>query len=450
MDMIQKIHEAGIVGAGGAGFPTDVKLNCKVEYFIVNGLECEPLIQSDKYIMRNMSEKIIKMTEEVGDHVGASYIYIGLKDEYEKEKKALEDAITKLDSKVKLKFLKSFYPAGDEQVLVYELTGRVVPPGEIPLKVGAVVTNVNTLLNIYEAVYEDKAVIYKYVTVIGEVNNPSIIKVPIGTSVEKCIEAAGGAKTEDYGVIMGGPMMGRKFSKEEVASRYIKKTDGGIIVLSRKHYVLARESLSIEAIKKQAASACIQCQCCTEMCPRHLLGHDINPHKIMRSIALGTYNDDILKEALICSECGVCEIYACPMMLSPKRMNIYIKGLMREKGIRWSNKNTDFKPSTLRDFRKVPTHRLIGRLNLQKYYDQKLECGKPIIPNKVEIYLSQHIGSPSEPIVQVNDDVIKNQLIATHREGKIGANIHASIDGIVTYVDDTKIVINGKETEVIL
>lgn len=449
MSLIDKIHEAGVVGAGGAGFPTDKKLNCKVEYFIINGLECEPLLQSDKYIMRNKSDEIVKSAQEIGKLVEASNIVISLKKEYEKEIEALKKSIDKLNSNVTLYLSDVFYPAGDEQTLVYEVTGRTIPPAGIPLNVGAVVSNVSTVFNIYEAM-EDKPVMYKYVTVIGEVGTPSIIKVPIGTSVLECIESCGGAKLDDYAVIMGGPMMGKRVLKKDLESRFITKTDGAIIVLYSEHYLFNREKITIEHMKKQAKSACIQCHYCTDMCPRNLIGHPMHPHKIMRNVAFGVENEEALKETLICCECGVCEMYACPMGLSPKRINVYFKNELRKKGIKWVNDKKRFEASLLRDYRKVPTKRLIRRLHLNDYIGQVLKEGEEIIPSKVEIPLKQNIGAPAEAIVSLGDKVFKGQQIGEVKEGNMGANIHASIDGVVSDIKDGRIVIKLMKPEVIV
>lgn len=447
MELLEKIREAGIVGAGGAGFPTHIKLNCKVDYFIINGLECEPLLQSDKYIMRNKSDEIIQAVEEVGHLVGAKNLVIGIKEEYTREIKALEESIKKFDSNIKLHLSRTFYPAGDEQVLVYEVTGRIIPPAGIPLNVGAVVSNVGTILNISEAL-EGKPVIYKFVTIIGEINNPSIIKVPIGTSVNECIDKCGGAVIKDYSVIMGGPMMGKKISKEQAENRFITKTDGAIIVIPEEHYLMQREKTTIEHMKNQAKSACIQCHFCSDMCPRHLIGHPINPHKIMRAISLSEEAQEVFREALICCECGVCELYACPMGLSPKRINVYLKGILRQKGIKWKNVKSNFIADNMRDYRKVPTTRLISRLNLDKYKKQTLQEEKEIEPLEVKIPLRQGIGAEAEPVVKVDEVVVKGQLIGKVEEGKMGANIHASINGVVTEIND-KVVIKAMESEVI-
>lgn len=132
MELIQKIFDAGVVGAGGAGFPTHLKLNCKVEYFIINGAECEPLLETDKYLMRTKSFEMIKAIEEVGKQVEADKLVLGLKRKYTKEIAQLQSAIKALNSKVTLFLLDNFYPAGDEQILVYEITERSIPEGIYP------------------------------------------------------------------------------------------------------------------------------------------------------------------------------------------------------------------------------------------------------------------------------------------------------------------------------
>lgn len=439
MELLEKIYNAGIVGAGGAGFPTHIKLNAKVDYFIINAMECEPLLQSDKYIMRQKSDEIIKAVDEIGKFLGTSNLVIALKEEYEKEIEALNNSIQKFDSKIKLHLTRTFYPAGDEQVLIYEVTGRVVPPGGIPLNVNTVVSNVGTVFNIYEAM-NDKPVTYKFVTVIGEVAKPSIIKVPIGTSVVECIDECGGVTTNPYAVIMGGPMMGRRFSSSQIKDKVITKTDGAIMVLPEDHYLIQKEKIGIDVLKQRARAACIQCSFCSEMCPRNLIGHPINPHKIMRTIAYGLDDENTLKQALICCECGVCEMYACPMGLSPKTINKFIKNELRQKGIKWNNECKAKSPKLVREYRKVPTERLIQRLKLQKYKGQNLEEGMCLNPSEVKIPLKQNIGISAKAIVNVGDTVEVGQMIGKVDEKAVGANIHSSITGVVTEVSDCVVI----------
>lgn len=436
MDLLEKIKNAGVIGAGGAGFPTHLKLNCKVEYFIINGLECEPLLQSDKYIMRNNSDEIIQAAEEIGRTIEAEHIIIGLKEEYHEEIDALKASIKKFNSRVELHLSRVFYPAGDEQILVYEVTGRTISPGGIPLNVGAVVSNTGTVFNIFEAL-EEKMVTYKFVTVIGEIQTPSIIKVPIGTKIKDVLDKCGGTLIKDYSLIIGGPMMGRKISKDQIKDIVITKTDGAIIVISENHYLIQREKLTIEHMKNQAKSACIQCRFCTDMCPRNLIGHPLNPHKIMRSVALNELDNEVIKQALICCECGICEMYACPMGLSPKRINIYLKGKLRSNGEKWQNKTNNFTANTMREYRKIPTNRLIARLHLDKYKKQRLQEGEEVNPKEVKIPLRQGIGAGVIPVIQVGDTVEIGQVIGKIEEGKMGSDVHATIGGVIFEISDS-------------
>jgi len=446
MDLLGQIYKAGVVGAGGAGFPTHIKLKCNVEYLIVNAAECEPLIQTDKYIMRHSAEEIIEALEVMAPLVGADKVKIAIKGKYEKEIDSLKKAIERLNSKVELFYLKSIYPAGDEHVIVYEVTGRVIPPGGIPLHVGAVVSNVATVVNIYHAM-KGKNVTDKVITVTGEVGNPSLLTVPIGTPVLKCIEAAGGLKIKDYCVIMGGPMMGAILNSQEVAKRSITKTDGGIIVLPADHYIRTRTSLSLQHMINQTKSACIQCSYCTEMCPRYLMGHPLRPHKVMRAISMSQdHGEEVFKDALLCCECGVCEMYACPMGISPRQVNIMIKNELRQKGVKFSTEEKII-PIEERDSRQVPVSRLVQRLNLGKYSGIKFEDeATKLKVSKVYIPLKQHLGKPATAIVSVGDEVIKGQLIGEIQLKDMGANIHASIDGKVTEVSQ-HIVIESSEVK---
>lgn len=175
------IKEAGIVGCGGAGFPTHAKYSGgPVETIIVNGAECEPLLQTDRYLMRNCARKLIRTADRIKEETGAKEFIIALKAAYTREIESLERAIEELGSSVKLHKLQSFFPAGDEQTIVYEVTGRVVPPAAIPLSVGCVVSNVATIYGIGDA-FEGEPFTRKFLTVTGEVAHPTILRVPVGT-----------------------------------------------------------------------------------------------------------------------------------------------------------------------------------------------------------------------------------------------------------------------------
>lgn len=436
MDLLESIEKAGIVGCGGAGFPTHVKFRgIHVDYLILNGAECEPLLRTDRYIMKNNTEDIIIAAEEVSKMLKAKYCFLALKETYKDEIKELEQIIAKRKSSVELFLLDNFYPAGDEHSIVYEVSKRIVPPAGIPLDVGCVVSNVATMLCIKDAM-EDKPFINKYLTVTGEVKNPTIIKVPIGTSLNECIDLAGGALKSDYFVVSGGPFMGVRMTMEEVTSAVVTKTTSGIIVLPKDSKIATDNEISLAHMFNRAKSACIQCTFCTELCPRHLLGHPIKPHKIMRRLALsgveeGLLIDPEIQNAALCCECGVCEEYACPMQLQPKRVNVMLKEALRKANIRYKKEDIVYEPKNEREDRKTPSKRIASRVGVLPWYDLKIDTLVEASTDYVEIPMRMHIGVQSQPLVQSGDRVTEGQLIAKCPDGAMGANIHASISGLV-------------------
>lgn len=442
MSLVDTVKNAGIVGAGGAGFPTHVKLNAKSEYFIVNAAECEPLIETDKFLMRTRAADLIKGVDMIAQELGATKKYIALKAAYKTEIDALEKAIADAGSDIKLHKMGYFYPAGDEQVIACEITGKTVPERGLPLMVGAVIDNVGTVLNIVDA-FDGKKVTDKFLSVVGEVKHPVELCVPLGTPVRQCVEAAC-PTISDYAVIMGGPMMGKVHDDDaDIDSLVITKTDGNIIVLPKDHHLVEINHLKPESMKNRAKSSCIQCRMCTDNCPRYQTGHDIRPHMIMRNLYRETMiedNDEFLRvfgHAMNCSECGACELFSCPMHLSPRKANIYIKNQLRARGIDVP-KNSDCHARPDREIRKIPTNRLVARLGLSKYYGKHLLTDEPIVltPDVVEIPLKMHIGAPSTAVVAVGDKVKKGDLIGQMDDGKLGANVYASFDGTVEAVSD--------------
>ncbi|WP_122642551.1 4Fe-4S dicluster domain-containing protein [Luxibacter massiliensis] len=447
MSLIETVKDAGIVGAGGAGFPTHVKLNTKAEYFIVNAAECEPLIETDKYLCRTFADELIKGIMYISQHLEAKKSYIALKAKYKAEIAALEEAIQKNNADIEIFAMRTFYPAGDEQIIVEQITGRTVPERGIPIEVGAVVDNVGTVISIYEAMAEGTKVTDKYLSVVGEVAEPIMLKVPIGTSVRTCIEAAS-PKISDYAIILGGPMMGRVFSDNGLISQQVvTKTTGNIIVLPKDHYLVKRTEVSIERIKHQARSACIQCRMCTDLCPRFQIGHSMRPHLVMRNIwredGLDS-NEEFAKcfgEAVNCSSCGVCEMFSCPMGLSPRQVNNYMKVKLRERGITIDKTPNPTARPTI-DLNRIPTDRLIARLGLNQYNGLHAHTCTELFPGEVFIPLAQHIGKPAELAVKAGDTVHKGDVIGQAAEGGLSANIHASADGTVTEATPAGVRIN--------
>ncbi len=428
----------GIVGAGGAGFPAYAKMTDKADTVILNCVECEPLLKLHRQLLATHTEEIIQMLDEVRESFGAKEAVIGIKSEYVTTIKAVEEVLGDFP-KVRICALKPAYPMGDEVVLIYEATGRVIQPGGLPIDENVVVYNVETMYNLYRAVHLDIPVTNKLVSIVGEIDHPLTVRVPLGTTVKEAIALAGKVTVEDPAYVMGGPMMGRLGTENTV----ITKTTNAIIILPKDHHVVVRMDKNLEIEKKRASSSCCQCRTCTDMCSRHALGHPIEPHKVMRAVANHDTSDmSVFVNTAYCSGCGICEKYACPQGLSPKSIIQAFKGGLRAAGI----KAEKVDPAPVledRELRKLPVHRLAARLDLTKY-DKPAPFEDTTPTTKlVKIPMSQHIGTPATPIVSVGDTVKKGQLIGEPKDG-LSVAIHCSIDGVVQKVSDKEVVVKGK------
>lgn len=438
-EIADKVRAAGVVGAGGAGFPTHVKLNADVERVLGNGASCEPLLMSDPYLMEQYASVILRGLHLTMQCTGAGRGTICLKGKHDRAMDAIMDTAGKESfESIDVFELGDFYPAGDEHVLVYEVMGRVVPEGGIPLQVGAVVSNVESLLNIAGAVDSGKPVTERYLTVTGEVARHLIMRVPIGISVSDVIAFAGGATIGDFKVLLGGPMMGQIVTD---LSAPVTKTTSGVIVLPSDHNVVTDKIKDPARIRHITRVVCCQCSHCTDLCPRKLLGHSLEPHKIMRQLGFPqAVSREIIQDALICSECGICEKYACPMMISPREVNAQIKQELMEEGIKRPPKKDDYRPSAFRDMRKIPTRRLMERLHISNYDVHPDFLAEDITVKQTTIPLKQHLGIPAVPVVKAGDRVKKGDLIGEIPKGALSARVHSSIDGTVDSVGENVII----------
>lgn len=438
-DLLSLVKKAGIVGAGGAGFPTHAKLNAKAEYVIINGAECEPLLRVDQQLMRDYTKEILDALNLVVEQVGASYGVLALKSKY-KAAVANAEAIIGNYPKLSIHKMENFYPAGDEQVLVYEVTGRIVPEGGIPLNVGAIVSNVETMLNIYNAYYYETPVTDKYVTVTGAVNNTKTFKLSIGMTVREAIELAGGTYLKDYVVVNGGPMMGRIVDVDST----ITKTTKGLIVLPKDHSLIKDLQKDVGAMLRDAKMSCMHCSHCSEVCPRGLIGHAIEPHKMMRIASYGSVCDTEIStvNAYLCCGCRLCE-YACVMNLQPWKLNNLLKQTMKSNNIKNTCNNKPEKAHPFRSLKRYPVNKLIRKLGLAEFdVDAPLQ-ETPVQGKKVSILLNQHIGKPAECVVNVGQTVSKGDIIGMIDDNSLGSNVHASIDGVVESIQGNIIIING-------
>lgn len=294
-DIVKAIAAAGIVGMGGATFPTQVKLTpppgSKAEFLIINGVECEPYLTSDHRVMLEKGEQVIAGVQLLMKAIGVSRAIVGI----ENNKKDAIEHLRQLASKangVEICPLKVKYPQGGEKQLIQATTGRAVPSGALPIAVGAVVQNIGTALAVYEAVIKHKPLVERIVTVTGKsVAHPGNYLCRIGTPISKLIEAAGGIPEDTAKVIGGGPMMGR--TMVNIDSPIMKGTSGVLLINDK------------EAQRKPMRS-CIRCGKCVSACPMGL-----EPY-LLAKLAMNNLLERLEAEKVMdCIECGSCS-FTCP------------------------------------------------------------------------------------------------------------------------------------------
>ena len=432
MDIVERVKNAGIVGAGGAGFPTHVKLAAKVDVVIANGLECEPLLYTDQHLMSTHAEDVVAGIRYVMKATGAERGFIALKKHYHEAVSALKQVVAG-DAGITLHLSDSYYPAGDERQIIFEITGKTIPTAGIPLDAGMIVMNVSTLAAVAKA-QEGVPVTERYLTVGGAVKTPVTVNAPIGTPFSDLIEIAGRA-TENCSYIEGGPLMGKILSGTDGS---VSKTTSGLIALPVGHPLLKEKDgvMNIQLIK----SVCCQCTMCSQMCPRNSLGLGTAPHKAMLCFA---YEKDVIADkntVFSCCDCGICSYYACNFGLKPALVMNILKTKMNEAGIK-PDKKAPTRPDAAIYSKRIPNHRMMARTGLSKYDTPAILHEALLDVNEVNISLKQHIGAPSEPVVSQGQKVSKGDLIADIPKGKLGAKIHASISGTVKILEKDAILI---------
>lgn len=422
------LQQSGVAGAGGAGFPTYAKLDKRADVILMNCAECEPLLKLHRQLLERNAQEIVRAFHIIAECVGAKEAVIGIKKAYKKTIAALEAVIGEYP-KIRIGLLDEVYPAGDEIVLIYEATGRAVPPGSLPIESGTAVFNVETVYNVYRALIQKHPVTDKLVSIVGEVKEPVTLRMPLGATIEEAVQRAGGVTVQDPVYFIGGPMMGF----EGNGTLPVTKTTNAVLVLPQEHLLIQRKRRKTSIDLKRAAASCCQCTMCTDLCPRHLLGHPIEPHKFMLAATCKDIQDpDIFLNTMFCSSCGLCENYSCMQGLSPRSLIADYKAGLRAHGIK-PPKAVAAPVADARAFRKVPMERLMARLDLTKY-DRPAPLAEHTEPSSlVKLLYSQHIGAPSVPIVKEGDLVEKGQMVASPAAG-LSIALHASISGRVTEV----------------
>ncbi|HEM6826406.1 TPA: SLBB domain-containing protein [Citrobacter koseri] len=429
-----RVRAAGVVGAGGAGFPAHVKLQAQVEIFLVNAAECEPMLKVDQQLMAQQPARLIRGVQYAMKATGAREGIIALKEKYHD---AIEALTPLLPSSIRLHILPDVYPAGDEVLTIWMATGRRVPPAALPVSVGVVVNNVQTVLNIARAVEQQYPVTRRTLTVNGAVARPLTVTVPVGMSLRDVLALAGGATVDDPGLINGGPMMGSLVTSLDSP---VTKTTGGLLVLPKNHPLIQRRMQDERTVLSVAKTVCEQCRLCTDLCPRHLIGHELSPHLLVRAVNYQqAATPQLLLSALTCSECNVCESVACPVGISPMRINRMLKRELRAQNLRYEG---PLNPADeMAKYRLVPVKRLITKLGLSDWYHDAPLTDVAPSTDKTTLLLRQHIGASAVPCVQKGERVVRGQCVVDMPSGALGAPVHASIDGIVSDITEHAITV---------
>lgn len=373
----------------------------------------------------------------VADTVEAEHAIVAIKPSYKGVEAAVKAAMVTFP-KVSISFLPEIYPAGDEVILTYEVTGRNIMPGNIPISVGVTVFNVETMLDIYRAVNEDAGVTHKYVMVAGEVVEPKVLRVPIGMNFKEMVDLCGGSKIEDPAYLVGGPMTGKIGTPHGM----VTKTTNAVILLPQDHYIVQRKTVKPNIGMKRAMSACCSCRMCTDLCSRNLVGHPIDPQAFMHGISHNkVFDKKPFLDTFYCSQCGLCEMYSCMQGLSPATLIGTYRDGLRANGVK-PPQNPEFNGvSDKREYRKVPVARLVKRLGISKYNVESPIVEDEISPKRLTISLHQNIGAFSVKHVKKGDMVEAGQVIATAPEGKLGVAVHSPMNGKIADVNDEYIII---------
>ncbi len=434
MNVKELMQQSGIVGAGGAGFPSYAKLADGADTLIINGAECEPLLYTDYVLLQKEMPLVLAGIQAVLEYAKISRALLCVK-EHTAKRLRLQDG-TKLEDKIFLKTLPDVYPMGDEISLIYQATGRVVKPGNLPITAGVIVLNVETLYNVALAVRKSQPVTDKYLTIAGDIPSPIVVKVPIGTPISELFERNSITIPEGYTVLDGGPSMGKVIDPERAV---VTKTTKGLLILPDECEAVRTKYVSGEMSIARAETACCQCTRCTDLCPRHLLGYPLEPHKMVRT-AKGavTVMPQMVVTANLCCGCGICESLACSQGISPRAVINEYKALIAKNKIRYVGK-TEVQPLPERDWRMVPSERWANVLGIAKYDKVAKYVGEQTQFTRAEILLRQHIGAPSVPCVQDGDRVNKGDKIAEAAEG-LSLPQYASVSGRVSVYQDRIII----------
>ena len=435
VDIKRIMKESGIVGAGGAGFPSYAKLAEGADTLVVNGSECEPLLYTDYVMLKRELPLVLVGVRAVMDYCHIPRALLCIK-AHTAKRLSLSDG-DRLEEGITVRVLGDVYPLGDEIALIYEATGRLVRPGNLPISVGVIVYNVETMHDLARAVKHGESVTRKWLTVGGDIDRPVVVQVPVGTLVSDLFDRLGVRVDESHAVIEGGPSMG-KLINHGLAE--VGKTTKALLVLPRDTRAVESKLISDKMAVKRAETACCQCTRCTDMCPRALLGYPLEPHKMVRTaMGAAAVSPKLVLSATLCCGCGICENLACSQGISPRAVIAEYKALLAKNRMRYVASEDVF-PTREREYRQIPSDRWAQALGVARFDRVAEYIGEIDDFDRVQLPLGRFIGVSSLPVVSDGDVVERGDKVATSADG-LSVDLAASIGGRVTLIDK-KIIID--------
>ncbi len=425
------VASAGIVGMGGGGFPTHWKLRPDLTHVVVNGAECEPLLDCDYFVLRHHFDEVLEGAEAVAAACGRPAIHIAVK---RKNASLLPVPETAGRLRFVTVLLEDAYPSGDELFVIRAALGQVLPAGVIPAQRGVMVGNVSTFRAISRAL-RGEPLTRRYVTVAGAVARPGTFEAPVGVRFGDLVEACGGTAEPDCRLLEGGVLMGALAFPDDV----VRKTTSAVIALPEGHPAVLERVRPLARSVRLAESACCQCALCSEACSRRLLGHDLAPHRIMRLVGSARDYSPYRTSALFnCSGCGLCSLVACPFGISPRRLILEArKNLARPP----APAGEDPVPPPEGACHSVPTATVYRRLGLHRYRSAHRFSGEFPLPPALTVPFRQHAGRAAVGVVRVGERVEAGQLLGRPAPDGPSAAVHAPAAGLVAAVDEQSVLL---------
>ncbi len=414
-----------------------------VKTIILDATESAPLLHKDEALLRNYTSEIIKGLSQAAALTGATNIIVAVNERLSETAAKLSEP---LPTGVRLCSVPDVYPTGDENLLLYFTLGLLLEPGTTLESVGVAILDVETAFNLGNL--ERTPVVAKHVDIVGAVKNPCTLCVPLGVTLEDCLEQAGGATVPNPAYIENDVMTGRLLPDLDLP---VGKTTSALVVLPDDHIIVKRKTDDLNQTIRHARAVCNQCARCTELCPRYIMGNPTEPHRAMNALLIGASKNADAAGNAYCSQCNLCSYYSCPEGLDPMRVLLgwHLSNASLLKSLFPNPVFVPERASLYAASRLTSTKRLLQRLQLDQYDSNATLCHNEVHPEQVIISLGQTSDTPALPLVQAGDAVSRGQTIAIRKRPadsdtvETGADLHSSIDGTVVKTTPTEIIVSA-------